>query len=125
MTGLTLGCNSLNTLKFIFLTFWFDFDVLEMKFFFFTPFETANSSDLAKCGYIEEERDPTSPTSDKTDISLDSALLKNPKKFYIEQNEDSSNISTGWKRNGIYISFFHWWGLRMLGLIWIYLTPFL
>ena len=42
------------------LDFWWDILVLELNSFL-TPFETANSSDLAKCGYIEGERQPFPP----------------------------------------------------------------
>ena len=37
------------------------------------PFETANSSDLAKCGYIEGGGPPFPP--DKTDISLEATKI--------------------------------------------------
>ena len=41
------------------------------------PFETANSSDLAKCGYIEGEGPPFPP--DKTDISLEATKISEAK----------------------------------------------
>ena len=54
----------------------FCFFFLESWILFF-HFETANSSDLAKCGYIEGET-TTFLTSDKTDISLETSKIIKP-----------------------------------------------
>ena len=82
---LTLGCNcntlqhaniytpSLISTKQFFLRFLVEYFGFRAEFFFFTSFETANSSDLAKCGYIEGERPPFPPV-------IKQILVWNPQK---------------------------------------------
>ena len=69
-------CNTSDVCYSVDFDWYFCLCLLCLKIFYVLwkiPFETANSSDLAKCGYIEGEGPPFPP--DKTDISLEAPKI--------------------------------------------------